>query len=103
MSKKALRPELQDQLDKLAALPDEQSGTTDIPEAPPEARLHARRPPFIGRSRNPSRSASMPMWWPGSKNTRENADTKPKSTGCCGATFQRRKPDVGIRPAGGTL
>ncbi len=36
--------EFQDQLDKLAALPDEQIDTTDIPEAPPEAWLHARRP-----------------------------------------------------------
>jgi uncharacterized protein (DUF4415 family) len=44
MSKKALSPELQDQLDKLAALPDEQIDTTDIPEASPEAWLHARRP-----------------------------------------------------------
>ena len=44
MSKKALSPELQAQLDKLAALPDEQIDTTDIPEAPPEAWLHARRP-----------------------------------------------------------
>ena len=44
MSKKALSPELQDQLDKLAALPDEQIDTTDIPEASPEAWLQARRP-----------------------------------------------------------
>jgi len=44
MSKKALSPELQDQLDKLAALPDEQIDTADIPEASPEAWLHARRP-----------------------------------------------------------
>lgn len=44
MSKKAFSPELQDQLDKLAALPDEQNDTTEIPEASPEAWLHARRP-----------------------------------------------------------
>lgn len=44
MSKKALSPELQDQLDKLVALPDEQIDTADIPEASPEGWLHARRP-----------------------------------------------------------
>jgi uncharacterized protein (DUF4415 family) len=43
MSKKALSPEVQDQLDKLAALPDDQIDTIDIPEAAPEAWLHARR------------------------------------------------------------
>ena len=44
MSKKALSPELQDQLDQLAGLPDEQTDTTDIPEASPKAWLHVRRP-----------------------------------------------------------
>ncbi|MGY2737253.1 BrnA antitoxin family protein [Sphingomonas sp. UYP23] len=44
MSKKALSPELQDQLDTLAALPENEIDTVDIPEAPPEAWLHARRP-----------------------------------------------------------
>lgn len=44
MSKKALSPELQDQLDRLAALPDDQINTTDIPEASAEAWQHARRP-----------------------------------------------------------
>lgn len=44
MSKKALSPELQDQLNKLAALPDDQIDTTDIPEAPAEAWLQARQP-----------------------------------------------------------
>ena len=44
MSKKALSPELQGQLDQLAVLPDEQIDTADIPEASPEAWLHARRP-----------------------------------------------------------
>ena len=44
MSKKALSPKLQDQLDKLAVLPDEQIDTADIPEASPEAWLHAHRP-----------------------------------------------------------
>jgi uncharacterized protein (DUF4415 family) len=44
MSKKALSTELQNQLDALAALPDEQIDTADIPEAPQEAWLHARRP-----------------------------------------------------------
>jgi len=44
MSKKALSPELQNQLENLAALRDEQIDTADIPEAPPEAWLHARRP-----------------------------------------------------------
>lgn len=44
MSKKAFSTELQNQLDALVALPDEQIDTADIPEAPPEAWLHARRP-----------------------------------------------------------
>lgn len=44
MNKKGLEPELQAQLDRLAALPDDQIDTTDIPEASPEAWLHAQRP-----------------------------------------------------------
>lgn len=44
MSKKPLSPQLQDQLDRLATLPEDQIDTADIPEAPPEAWLHARRP-----------------------------------------------------------
>lgn len=44
MSKKALSPELQDQLDQLAALPDDRIDTADIPEASTEAWHHARRP-----------------------------------------------------------
>ena len=53
MSKKALSPELQDQLDKLATLPDEQIDTADIPEASPEAWLHARRPGLYRPSPDP--------------------------------------------------
>lgn len=44
MSKKALSSELQAQLDRLAALPDDQIDTTDIPEVSAEAWHHARRP-----------------------------------------------------------
>ncbi|PTW44215.1 uncharacterized protein (DUF4415 family) [Sphingomonas faeni] len=44
MSKKALGPELQDQLDRLAALPDDQINTADIPEVTAEAWQHAKRP-----------------------------------------------------------
>lgn len=44
MSRKALSPELQDQLDRLADLPDGKIDTTDIPEASAEAWNHARRP-----------------------------------------------------------
>lgn len=44
MSKKALSPDLRDQLDRLAALPDDRIDTTDIPEASAEAWRHARRP-----------------------------------------------------------
>jgi len=44
MSEKALSPGLQNQLDRLATLPDEQIDTTDFPEAPLEAWLHAHRP-----------------------------------------------------------
>jgi uncharacterized protein (DUF4415 family) len=43
MSKKVLSPEQIDQLAKLAALPDEQIDTTDIPEAAAENWIHARR------------------------------------------------------------
>ena len=44
MSKKALSPELQAQLDQLAALPDDRIDTTDIPEVSAEAWHHASRP-----------------------------------------------------------
>lgn len=44
MSKKALSPELQDQLDRLAGLPDDQIDTADIPEVSVEAWQHARQP-----------------------------------------------------------
>ncbi len=44
MSRKALSPELQDQLDRLATLPDDQIDTTDIPEMSAEAWQHARWP-----------------------------------------------------------
>ena len=38
------RPDRQDQLHRLAALPDDQIDTSDIPEASAEAWHHARRP-----------------------------------------------------------
>ncbi len=44
MSRKVRSAEAQAQLDRLAALPDDQIDTADIPEADPEAWLHARRP-----------------------------------------------------------
>ena len=44
MSRTTLDPELQNQLDRLAELPDDQIDTSDIPEAPDEAWQHARRP-----------------------------------------------------------
>jgi uncharacterized protein (DUF4415 family) len=43
MSKKKLNAEQLAQLARLAALPDDQIDTTDIPEAPPENWIHARR------------------------------------------------------------
>ncbi|MCX8252685.1 hypothetical protein RHAL1_P00014 (plasmid) [Beijerinckiaceae bacterium RH AL1] len=43
MSRKELNPEELDQLVKLEALPDEQIDTADIPEAPAENWIHARR------------------------------------------------------------
>jgi uncharacterized protein (DUF4415 family) len=43
MSRKVLSPEQLDQLAKLAALPDDQIDTVDIPEAPAENWIHARR------------------------------------------------------------
>ena len=43
MSRKALSPEQLDQLAKLEALPDDQIDTVDIPEAPAENWIHARR------------------------------------------------------------
>jgi len=42
-SKRALNPEQRDQLARLAALPDDQIDTADIPEAPAENWIHARR------------------------------------------------------------
>ncbi len=44
MSKKAFSPALQEQLDRLAAMPDDRIDTVDIPEASAEAWQHARRP-----------------------------------------------------------
>jgi len=43
MSKRTLSREQRDQLARLAALPDDQIDTADIPEAPPENWVHARR------------------------------------------------------------
>jgi len=43
MSKKDFSAEERDQLAKLAALPDDQIDTADIPEAPAENWVHARR------------------------------------------------------------
>jgi uncharacterized protein (DUF4415 family) len=43
MSRKDLSPAQLDQLAKLAALPDDQIDTADIPEAPVENWTHARR------------------------------------------------------------
>ena len=43
MSRKDLSVEQVDQLAKLAALPDDQIDTADIPEAPVENWIHARR------------------------------------------------------------
>jgi uncharacterized protein (DUF4415 family) len=43
MSKKAFSPEQLEQLAKIAALPEEQIDTADIPEAPTESWIHARR------------------------------------------------------------
>jgi len=44
MSRKTLDPELQAQLERLAALPDDEIDTADIPEAPAENWAYARRP-----------------------------------------------------------
>ncbi len=44
MNKKMLSPDLQQQLERLEALPDDQIDTAEIPEAPAEAWRHARRP-----------------------------------------------------------
>jgi uncharacterized protein (DUF4415 family) len=46
MSKRALSRAERSQLSKLAALPDDQIDTTDIPEAPAENWMHARRGEF---------------------------------------------------------
>ncbi len=43
MSRKTLKPGQLDQLARLAAMPDDQIDTTDIPEAPTENWIHARR------------------------------------------------------------
>jgi uncharacterized protein (DUF4415 family) len=43
MNRKDLSPEQLDQLAKLAALPEDQIDTADIPEAPVENWMHARR------------------------------------------------------------
>jgi uncharacterized protein (DUF4415 family) len=43
MKKKQLSPEQRDQLARIAALPDDEIDTVDIPEAPAENWVHARR------------------------------------------------------------
>ncbi len=43
MSKKELSPEQREQLARVAALPDDQIDTADIPEAPAENWVYARR------------------------------------------------------------
>jgi hypothetical protein len=44
MSEKTFSCAERDQLDKLAALPEDLIDTVDTPEAPPENWIHARRP-----------------------------------------------------------
>ncbi len=53
MNRKALNAEELDQLAKLAALPDEKIDTADIPEAPPENWIHARRGEFYRPLKQP--------------------------------------------------
>jgi uncharacterized protein (DUF4415 family) len=53
MSTKALSPEQLDQLARLAALPDDQIDTADIPEAPAENWVHARRGLFYRPIKQP--------------------------------------------------
>src|SRR3546814_829898 len=53
MSKKPLEAALQDQLNKLASLPDDQIDTVDTHETSPEAWLHARRPGFYKPVKKP--------------------------------------------------
>jgi uncharacterized protein (DUF4415 family) len=44
MSKKAFSPDEQEELRRLAAMPEDRIDTSDIPEAPEAAWSHARRP-----------------------------------------------------------
>lgn len=53
MSRTSFSPEEQAQIDRLIALPDDQIDTTDIPEAPPEAWLNARRPGLYKARKTP--------------------------------------------------
>jgi len=53
MSRKAFSPDELDQLAKLAALPDDQIDTGDIPEAPVENWIHARRSEFYRPLKRP--------------------------------------------------
>jgi len=53
MKKAELSPELQKQLADLAAMPEDQIDTTDIPEASAEAWKRARRPNFYKPLKKP--------------------------------------------------
>jgi uncharacterized protein (DUF4415 family) len=53
MSRKDLSPEQRERLEKLASLPDEQIDTGDIPEAPEENWIHARRGDFYRPLKQP--------------------------------------------------
>jgi uncharacterized protein (DUF4415 family) len=53
MSKKEFSPAELDQLEKLAALPDDQIDTADIPETPEESWSHARRGEFYRPIKQP--------------------------------------------------
>lgn len=53
MSRKELSPEEQEQLARLAALPDDRIDTADIPEIPPENWAQARRGEFYRPVKQP--------------------------------------------------
>lgn len=53
MSKRVFSAEEQAQLERLAAMSDEDIDTVDIPEAPPEAWLNARRPGLYKARKTP--------------------------------------------------
>jgi len=96
MSKKALSPEY-----KISSISWQRCQTirsirTTSRKPCPKLGCTLASPVCTGRSRSQLHFASMPMWWPGSKNTHRIVDIRLKSTACYAAMCLRHRPDTGF-------